>query len=80
MLSMRYTDGTTCDINSDRPRETVVFYGRNTLSFIRIKSSFSSLVCNDNGNDGIVSFQEVSTCYYEMIVALSRLCTIPAFR
>jgi hypothetical protein len=27
MLSVRYTDGTQCDINSNQPRETVVFYG-----------------------------------------------------
>ncbi len=26
MLSIRYTDGTKCDINSNRPRETAVFY------------------------------------------------------
>ncbi len=26
MLSVRYTDGTKCDINSNKPRETIVSY------------------------------------------------------
>jgi len=28
MLSVRYTDGTTCDINSNQPRETTVYYSK----------------------------------------------------
>jgi len=28
MLSARYTDGTNCDINSNKPRETLVLYGK----------------------------------------------------
>ena len=27
MLAVRYTDGTRCDINSNQPRETMVYYG-----------------------------------------------------
>ena len=77
MLSVRYTDGTNCDINSDKPREIVVFYGKNHP----LNSSFNSLisVCNEHGNDGIINLQEVSSCYYEMTVASSKLCSIPAF-
>jgi hypothetical protein len=77
MLSIRYTDGTNCDINSNKPRETVVFYGKN----FPLYPSFNLplLVCNENGNDGILNFQEVSSCYYEMTVTSSSLCSIPAF-
>lgn len=28
MLAVRYTSGTTCEINSNQPRETTVFYGK----------------------------------------------------
>jgi len=27
MLPVRYSDGTPCDINSNKPRETIVYYG-----------------------------------------------------
>jgi hypothetical protein len=30
MLGVRYTDGTLCDINSNQPRETIVYYGNKT--------------------------------------------------
>jgi hypothetical protein len=38
MLSMRYTDGTKCDINSNKPRETLVLYGKTFPQIIIIKS------------------------------------------
>ena len=31
MLSVRYTDGTKCDINSNQPRETIVYYSKYIL-------------------------------------------------
>ncbi|CAF0839133.1 unnamed protein product [Didymodactylos carnosus] len=36
-------------------------------------------VCDDKGNNGILGFEEVSSCYYELIVASRWLCTLPAF-
>ncbi|CAF1090766.1 unnamed protein product [Rotaria sordida] len=62
MLPIRYTDGTQCDINSNRPRETTVFY-----------------ICHENGNNGVINFQEVSSCQYEMTVASSWICNLPEF-
>ncbi len=38
------------------------------------------LVCDERGNDGILNFEEVSSCYYEMTVASRWLCKLPAFR
>lgn len=29
MLPVRYTEGTQCDINSNKPRETIVYYSKN---------------------------------------------------
>ncbi|CAF4525334.1 unnamed protein product, partial [Rotaria socialis] len=62
MLAVRYTEGTTCEINANQPRETVVYY-----------------VCDERGSDGILNFEEVSSCYYEIIVASRWLCKLPAF-
>lgn len=78
MLSVRYTDGTKCDINSDKPRETAVFYGKLIILVIR-NEIFFPLVCNDKGHEGIINFQEVSSCYYELTVTSSKLCNIPSF-
>jgi hypothetical protein len=78
MLSIRYTDGTNCDINSNKPRETFIFYGK--IFFFKSFIQISLLVCNEHGHDGILNFQEVSSCYYEMTVTSSRLCSIPAFK
>ncbi len=47
------------------------------------KTRFSkdlSLVCDERGNDGILNFEEISTCYYEMTIASRWLCKLPAFR
>ncbi|CAM4809074.1 unnamed protein product [Rotaria magnacalcarata] len=63
MLPVRYSEGTLCDINSNKPRETIVFY-----------------VCHERGNNGIVSFQEISSCQYEMTIATSWMCDLPEFR
>ncbi|CAF0842275.1 unnamed protein product [Adineta ricciae] len=63
MLSVRYTHGASCDINSNEPRETVVLY-----------------MCNENGRNGIVNFQEISSCYYEVIFASPQLCQLPGFK
>jgi len=80
MISVRYTDGTKCDINSNKPRETIVSYCKIFhLNNYHKKSEFFSLVCNEKGNDGIINFQEISSCYYEMTVTSSKLCNIPAF-
>jgi len=79
MFSIRYTDGTNCDINSNKPRETVVFYGKIFIEKL-LKCVFFALVCKEKGQDGIINFHEVSSCYYEMTVTLSKLCNIPAFR
>ena len=79
MLSARYTGGTNCDINSDKPRETVVYYSKKN-SLHPLFTHLSPLVCNEQSADNILSFQEVSSCYYEMTVITSRLCSIPAFR
>uniref|UniRef100_A0A915JS69 Endoplasmic reticulum lectin 1 n=1 Tax=Romanomermis culicivorax TaxID=13658 RepID=A0A915JS69_ROMCU len=60
-----YHQGTTCDITG-RPRRTTVYY-----------------VCdNDRQSDkGLIrSFDEVSSCEYELVVATSRLCAHPGFR
>ncbi|CAF3829646.1 unnamed protein product [Rotaria sordida] len=62
MLAVRYTDGTSCEINSNQARETIVYY-----------------VCDERGNDGILNFEEISTCYYEMTVASRWLCKLPVF-
>jgi endoplasmic reticulum lectin 1 len=62
MLPVRYTDGTACDINSNQPRETTVYY-----------------ICDERGNDGILNFEEISTCYYEMTIASRWLCKLPSF-
>ncbi|CAF3462684.1 unnamed protein product [Rotaria sp. Silwood1] len=62
MLPIRYTDGTACDINSNKPREVLVFY-----------------VCYENGNNGVINFQEVSSCQYEMTVASAWICELPEF-
>jgi hypothetical protein len=82
MFSVRYTDGTACEINSNRARETVIFHG---IQFVHVDDEqhydyilFS--VCEENGHDGIVHLQEVSSCYYEIIVTASWLCKILAFR
>ena len=84
MLAVRYTYGTPCDISSNQPRETVVYYGRGTLleEIERDTQSFTSfdLVCDERGNDGILNFEEISSCYYEMTVASRWLCKLPAFR
>lgn len=82
MLPVRYTDGTTCDINSNQPRETTVYYGKsifqkNNLHFLSLSLS---LVCDERGNDGILNFEEISTCYYEMTIASRWLCKLPTFR
>ncbi|UJR36910.1 hypothetical protein I4U23_029623 [Adineta vaga] len=61
-LAVRYTDGTPCDIKSNQPRETIVYY-----------------ICDERGNDVILNFEEISTCYYEMTVASRWLCKLPAF-
>ncbi|CAF1192809.1 unnamed protein product [Adineta steineri] len=62
MLAVRYSGGTLCDINSNQPRETIVYY-----------------VCDERGNDVVLNFEEISTCYYEMTVASRWLCKLPAF-
>jgi hypothetical protein len=41
---------------------------------------FFILACDERGNDGILNFEEVSSCYYEMTVASKWLCKLPAFR
>lgn len=62
MLPVRYSDGTPCDISSNKPRETIVHY-----------------VCDERGNDGILSFEEISTCSYEIVIASKWLCKLSAF-
>ncbi len=37
-------------------------------------------VCSENGNDNIVSFEEVSSCLYEMTVVTRSICAHPAYR
>jgi hypothetical protein len=80
MLSVRYTDGTTCDINSNQPRETIVYYSNFSKQKETDFLKNFYLVCDERGNDGILNFEEISTCYYEMTVASRWLCKLPTFR
>ena len=81
MLAVHYTHGTACDINSNQPRETVVFYGKKNKENLFVFDHHRCIsVCDERGNDGVVTFEEVSSCYYEMIVASRWLCKLPAFR
>ena len=36
--------------------------------------------CDENGNDNIASFEEVSSCVYEMIVVTKWICSHPAYK
>ncbi|CAF4200665.1 unnamed protein product, partial [Adineta steineri] len=36
-------------------------------------------MCHEKGNNAIINFHEVSSCYYEMTIASPQLCQIPAF-
>ena len=36
--------------------------------------------CNENGNDNIATFEEVSSCVYEMVVVSKWICSHPAYR
>ena len=36
--------------------------------------------CDENGNDNIASFEEVSSCIYEMIVVTKWICSHPAYK
>ena len=36
-------------------------------------------VCEESGNENIISFEEISTCKYEMIVTSKSFCSHPAF-
>jgi hypothetical protein len=80
MLAVRYTLGTPCEINLNQPRETTVFYGKGQIASLSFKSYFNDVVCDERGNDGVLSFEEVSSCYYEMTVASRWLCKLPEFR
>lgn len=36
--------------------------------------------CDENGNDNIATFEEVSSCVYEMVVVSKWICSHPAYR
>ena len=36
--------------------------------------------CDETGNDNIASFEEISSCVYEMIVVTKWICSHPAYR
>ena len=36
--------------------------------------------CDENGNDNIASFEEISSCIYEMIVVTKWICAHPAYK
>jgi endoplasmic reticulum lectin 1 len=36
--------------------------------------------CDENGNDNIASFEEISSCIYEMIVVTKWICSHPAYK
>lgn len=59
-----------------------VRYTHGTLCDINLNQPRETVVfyvCDERGNDGVVTFEEVSSCYYEMIVASRWLCKLPAF-
>ncbi len=63
-------------INPVKPLFSMVKFSLKNFSNV----FFFPLVCKEKGQDGIINFHEVSSCYYEMTVTLSKLCNIPAFR
>lgn len=36
--------------------------------------------CDENGNDNIATFEEISSCVYEMVVVTKYICAHPAYR
>ena len=42
--------------------------------------NFHFEACDENGNDNIATFEEVSSCVYEMIVVSKWICSHPAYK
>lgn len=63
MYSVKYSDGTLCEVVPNMHREITVFYA-----------------CDENGNDNIASFEEISSCVYEMVVVTKWICSHPSYR
>jgi endoplasmic reticulum lectin 1 len=36
--------------------------------------------CEENGNDNLASFEEISSCVYEMVVVTKWICSNPSYR
>ena len=87
MYAVKYTDGTQCEVLAGVQREITVFYGRHSFLFkilfagkIFTLDAKKKLACDENGNDNIAAFEEISSCIYEMVVVTKHICSHPSYK